>query len=202
MGCRFNHALVQLYRSGTDHITEHADKTLDIVQGTPIVSVSLGCSRLFTLRSKSKMKAGTGPERVCKLALPSNSAMVLGWDTNQQYTHQISQDRRADGQRRQDETICEGQRISITMRVVGTFKRVADGRMFGQGARFKTEEALDTAINAGDVDAGLILDCKEDATRMMSAFHQENKDPNFDWMLHYSEGFDVVNFATLNSDGA
>ena len=32
-----NHALVQLYRNGTDYISEHADKTIDIVHDTPII---------------------------------------------------------------------------------------------------------------------------------------------------------------------
>eukprot|EP00656_Telonema_subtile_P051171 TRINITY_DN6823_c0_g1_i6.p1 TRINITY_DN6823_c0_g1~~TRINITY_DN6823_c0_g1_i6.p1 ORF type:complete len:161 (+),score=31.93 TRINITY_DN6823_c0_g1_i6:433-915(+) len=146
------------------------------------------------------MKAGTGPERVCKLALPHNSAMVLGWDTNQQYTHQITQDRRADGQRRQDETTCDGQRISITMRVVGSFRRLSDGRIFGQGARFKSEAELDDAVASGEVEAGVISECKQDATRMISAFHKENKEHNFEWAAAYGEGFDVINFSTLNQE--
>ena len=40
----FNHALIQWYRSGLDHISEHSDKTLDIEHGTPVVSVSLGAT--------------------------------------------------------------------------------------------------------------------------------------------------------------
>ena len=60
----FNHALIQFYRSGEDYIGEHADKTLDIEFGTPIVSVSLGASRQFSLKTKAKLKAGTGPQSV------------------------------------------------------------------------------------------------------------------------------------------
>ncbi|KAK5256435.1 hypothetical protein LTR16_003275, partial [Cryomyces antarcticus] len=35
-----NHVLIQLYRSGNDYISEHSDKTLDIVRGSSIVNVS------------------------------------------------------------------------------------------------------------------------------------------------------------------
>ncbi|KAG9877785.1 hypothetical protein KCV05_g21635, partial [Aureobasidium melanogenum] len=41
VGHKLNHALIQLYRSGQDHISEHSDKTLDIVHGSKIVNVSL-----------------------------------------------------------------------------------------------------------------------------------------------------------------
>lgn len=36
IGTDFNHCLVQYYRTGHDHISEHSDKTLDIVPETPI----------------------------------------------------------------------------------------------------------------------------------------------------------------------
>ncbi|KAF4550427.1 Hypothetical protein D9617_17g046950 [Elsinoe fawcettii] len=52
VGHRLNHALIQLYRSGQDHITEHSDKTLDIVAGSQIVNVSFGAQRTMRLRSK------------------------------------------------------------------------------------------------------------------------------------------------------
>ncbi|KAK6359080.1 hypothetical protein TWF696_000248 [Orbilia brochopaga] len=49
-----NHVLIQLYRAGTDFISEHSDKTLDIVKGSSIVNVSLGAQRVMTLRTKKK----------------------------------------------------------------------------------------------------------------------------------------------------
>lgn len=39
---RVNHVLVQHYRHGGDYISEHSDKTIDIVPGTKIVNVSFG----------------------------------------------------------------------------------------------------------------------------------------------------------------
>ncbi|TFK71005.1 hypothetical protein BDN72DRAFT_958386 [Pluteus cervinus] len=47
-----NHVLIQLYRSGKDAISEHSDKTIDVVRGSSIVNVSLGAQRVMTLRAK------------------------------------------------------------------------------------------------------------------------------------------------------
>jgi alkylated DNA repair dioxygenase AlkB len=41
----FNHVLIQYYRTGNDYISEHSDKTIDVVQGSKIVNVSLGAQR-------------------------------------------------------------------------------------------------------------------------------------------------------------
>jgi len=47
-----NHVLIQHYRSGHDFISEHSDKTIDIVPGTKIVNVSFGAERLMILKPK------------------------------------------------------------------------------------------------------------------------------------------------------
>ena len=47
-----NHVLIQLYRDGTDYISEHSDKTLDIVRGSFIANVSLGAERTMVFRTK------------------------------------------------------------------------------------------------------------------------------------------------------
>ena len=51
-GHPFNHALIQLYRSGDDYINEHADKTLDIMEGSYICNYSCGALRTMILRLK------------------------------------------------------------------------------------------------------------------------------------------------------
>jgi len=132
LGRTYNQALVQLYRSGKDAISEHADKTLDIEHGAPIVGVSLGASRTFTLRSKARLKANTGPQSVQHIALPDSSVYVLGLETNRTFTHQIAADKNPPGNRRPDENAFGGERISITLRCVASYLR-SDGRVFGQG---------------------------------------------------------------------
>ena len=52
VGHPINHALIQLYREGNDFISEHADKTLDVVAGSSIVNFSLGASRTMVLAQK------------------------------------------------------------------------------------------------------------------------------------------------------
>ena len=184
-GFPFNHALIQLYRSGEDSISVHTDKTLDIAHGTPIVNVSYGASRSFLLLSKAKSKCGSGAEVRQHLTLLHNSALSLGLETNRLFTHQIAPDRRAEGQRRSDETAFGGTRVSLTLRVVATFR--CDDGIYGQGARCKTRAQLNRAKGPQED--------KEDeveALRMAEAFRRENVEADFDWKTHYGAGFDII----------
>jgi len=52
LGHPLNHVLIQHYRSGNDYISEHSDKTLDIVPGSFIANVSLGAERTMVFRTK------------------------------------------------------------------------------------------------------------------------------------------------------
>lgn len=61
LGHKVNHVLIQLYRTGTDYISEHSDKTLDIMKGSGIVNVSLGAQRVMTLRTKKKEREKVVP---------------------------------------------------------------------------------------------------------------------------------------------
>ena len=178
LGRTYNQALVQLYRSGKDAISEHADKTLDIEHGAPIVGVSLGASRTFTLRSKARLKANTGPQSIQHIALPDSSVYVLGLETNRTFTHQIAADKNPPHNRRPDENAFGGERISITLRCVASYLR-SDGRVFGQGAPHKSEAALEEAIAAGDAGAGRAPTDRAarlaEEARLRQAFHDENK---------------------------
>jgi alkylated DNA repair dioxygenase AlkB len=188
LGHSFNHALVQWYRSGRDSISEHADKTLDVQPASVIVNLSLGASRVMILKSKER---SDGTRKVVqKIDLPHNSVFVLGLATNAQFTHQIKADRRDSKFKRADETRDAGHRISLTFRVIHTFRRPVDGRLFGGGARFKTLAALDAA-NSPVVD---------DAQDMLNAFSAENRQSEFDWAAAYGAGFDALNFRVLNAE--
>jgi alkylated DNA repair dioxygenase AlkB len=184
----FNHALVQWYRSGRDSISEHADKTLDVQPASVIVNLSLGASRVMILKSKER---SDGTRKVVqKIDLPHNSLFVLGLATNAKFTHQIKADRRDSKFKRADETRDAGHRVSLTFRVIHTFRRPVDGRLFGGGARFKTLAALDAA-NSPVVD---------DAQEMLHAFSAENRQSEFDWAAAYGGGFDALNFRVLNAE--
>jgi alkylated DNA repair dioxygenase AlkB len=58
VGHELNHVLIQYYRSGEDNISEHSDKTLDVVRGSSIVNLSLGAQRIMMLRTKKEDLAG------------------------------------------------------------------------------------------------------------------------------------------------
>ncbi|KAK7746280.1 hypothetical protein SLS53_002239 [Cytospora paraplurivora] len=52
VGHEMNHVLIQCYRGGNDYISEHSDKTLDIVEGSYIANMSLGAERTMIFRTK------------------------------------------------------------------------------------------------------------------------------------------------------
>ncbi|EWC48895.1 hypothetical protein DRE_00200 [Drechslerella stenobrocha 248] len=81
-----NHVLIQLYRGGTDYISEHSDKTLDIVRGSSIVNVSLGAQRVMTLRTKKKEREDgiTGPTAPSPVvAVPDGKENVVAADAKE-----------------------------------------------------------------------------------------------------------------------
>ncbi|UNI15624.1 hypothetical protein JDV02_002140 [Purpureocillium takamizusanense] len=67
LGHPLNHVLIQYYRDGNDYISEHSDKTLDIVRGSYIANVSLGAERTMVLRTKRPHK---DPSRQVSAPLP------------------------------------------------------------------------------------------------------------------------------------
>ncbi len=183
-GQHVNHALIQRYTGGADHISAHADKTLDITRGSAILGLSLGATRTIALRAKTPSPDGT--HEVQRLELPHGSIFALGWQTNQAYQHGIAPDRRQAMERRADELRDDSHRISLTMRSVATFL-TPDGQLYGQGARRK----------ARDADAPAPQPAREQAERMVTAFGLENQRADFDWERYYGEGFDVLDLASL-----
>lgn len=182
IGQQFNHTLIQKYRSGHDNISEHADKTLDIKRGTTIVNLSIGATRVMILRSKSDCPT----KIVQKITLPANSLFVMGWQTNLLFTHSIKTDKRMPRDKRPDEQIYHGQRISLTFRNIATFV-TPTGIIFGQGAT--TKEPTSTKQVSSN---------EEECTLLLKAFGVENHCSCFDWDQYYGQGFDVVNFQTIN----
>lgn len=167
----FNHVLVQYYRTGLDLITEHADKTIDVRDGSCIANLSLGARRNMTLRTKDKRvgaEAGrrkeqqTLAQRVSEtVPLAHNSVFVLGLQTNTKWVHGIRADKTAGGGCRGDTqnkagdrqgteilpaVSEEGGRISLTFRSIGTFVTTDNKWILGSGAK-----AGAGASSSGDV---------------------------------------------------
>ncbi len=185
----FNHALIQLYRDGNDNISEHSDKTLDIVRGSNIVNVSLGAQRAMTLRAKKSKGAGNGtdtesgiPRQVQRTPMPHNSVFVLGPRTNLEWLRGVRADKRMSQLKSYEEKSFGGERISITFRQIGTFMHLDLKTLWGSGAKQKSKDT-----------AGEIVDDEVEMVNMVKAFSKENHQPDFEWEQHYGQGFDVIN---------
>ena len=196
LGHPLNHALIQLYRNGEDRITEHSDKTLDILRGSFICNVSLGAQRTMVLRSKASAgDKSTGEERLNpgrhtqRVPLPDKSLFVLGEKTNMRWLHGIRPDRRPSLDKSVEERAYGGVRISLTFRHIGTFTDPVAGTIWGQGACSKSRE------KAGNVIHGNV----RQTSWLVRAFGEENHATDLDWDAVYGEGFDVVNFVTAST---
>ncbi|KAG9695215.1 hypothetical protein KCU95_g5051, partial [Aureobasidium melanogenum] len=213
VGHKLNHALIQLYRSGQDHISEHADKTLDIVHGSKIVNVSLGAQRTMRLRTKrpttlqdpgsshdkqrsrdttptpdAQLNAADGRSRVTqRIPMPHNSMFVMGLETNGSWLHGIMPDKRPAAEHIPAESAYGNMRISITFRLIGTFLSADSKLIWGQGAVAKQKSEARPTISGNP----------EESQRLINAFGVENQVTAPDWNSIYGTGFDVLH---LNSE--
>jgi nicotinamidase-related amidase/alkylated DNA repair dioxygenase AlkB len=184
VGHPLNHVLIQLYRSGTDYISEHSDKSLDIARGSSIVNVSLGAQRTMRLRTKKSDKADDSQRETQRIAMPHNSMFVLGLESNSKWLHGIMADKRIASERSNAENAYEGMRISLTFRHIATYLDAKCRTIWGQGATTKDQR------DAADV----INDDEEENERLVRAFSRENHALDFDWNHWYGDGFDVLHF--------
>lgn len=190
LGHPLNHVLIQFYRDGKDYISEHSDKTLDILRGSYIANVSLGAQRTMVLRTKragrdassDEQSSSSAGRRVQRARLPHNSLCRMGLKTNMKWLHSIRQDKRADREKSPEELAYEGSRISLTFRQIGTFLDKDETKIWGQGATAKTLDDARAVINGQT----------EESIRMLRAFGTENHNSKFDWDAYYGEGFDVL----------
>jgi len=175
---KFNHCLIQLYRNGNDYISEHSDKTLDIKKDSIIVNYSVGALRRMILKNKlSKEKISYD--------LPHNSLFILSLNDNKHFTHTIKQDKRTDDLKSEEELAYNNERISLTFRNIDTFE-LPDGRIFGQGSRYKTIEELPRVEKYNEL---LKYSIAYENRKLLESFSNENKDHDFNWEKNYNPGF-------------
>lgn len=195
LGHPLNHVLIQFYRDGSDYISEHSDKTMDVVKGSFIANVSLGAERTMVFRTKRLAKDPSRAEsssplddakrQIHRAQLPHNSLCRMGLRTNMKWLHSIRQDKRAEREKSPAELAFGGGRISLTFRRIGTFLDRDEAAIWGQGAVGKTRDAARPVVN------GL----SSEAVEMVKAFGAENNSSDFDWDTHYGRGFDVLHFS-------
>ncbi|OJJ36445.1 hypothetical protein ASPWEDRAFT_25917 [Aspergillus wentii DTO 134E9] len=189
LGHPLNHVLIQLYRDGQDRISEHSDKTLDIVRGSFICNVSLGAQRVMVLRTKTHGSDESDSRNTQRVPMPHESLFVLGEKTNMRWLHGIRPDKRAENEKSTEERAYGGERISLTFRHIGTFLNSPGDTIWGQGAISKTQDGANAVIHGDPAET----------ERLIRAFGKENHANEFDWDATYGGGFDVVNFVTAST---
>ena len=100
-----NGLLVNWYDGAQGHyIGKHRDSVKGLLEGEPIVTLSLGESRCFRLRPYTRGGRGRAGGRV-DIEVGHGVFVVIPWATNQRFTHEVPR-RAAD----------RGRRISVTLR--------------------------------------------------------------------------------------
>jgi len=217
-----NHVLIQLYRTGADYISEHSDKTVDVVRSSRIANLSLGAQRTMTLRTKKDALAlaaagdhdqadgddggsastsasgasggGGGVRRTTqRIPLPHNSLFVMGLETNARWMHSVHTDKRPEETKDPAE---RGQRISLTFRHIGTFL-TAPSPSTPAGQEQQQQFIFGNgATGKTRAEARPVVHGGEEAERLLAAFGAENHQSEFDWKEAYGKGFDVLHFTT------
>lgn len=190
VGHELNHALIQLYRAGTDFISEHSDKTLDIRPDSFIVNASFGAERVMRLRTKRPQNTPSTerstqdpqPRTTHRVRLPHNSALLMSLETNAQYLHSINADKRPASELTLTEKAYDGQRISLTFRHIGTYLDAKSEYIWGQGATGKEREDARKVIN-GDA---------REVEKLVRGFGAENAAAEVAWVEWYGGGSDVL----------
>src|SRR5262249_27875765 len=92
-GVPFNTVGLNFYRDGRDSVAPHGDHLDEIVEGFPIVLLSLGATRRMTIRATAP------PRRVLHVDLAAGSLLAMSYATQQHYTHGIPKPRESVGPR-------------------------------------------------------------------------------------------------------
>jgi len=99
----FNQVLINWYNNGADYIGPHSDDERQLVAGSPILSLSLGATRIFRIQPKP----ATGQRR--DIALTDRSYLVMKSPMQSLYKHSIV---KVGG----DRGLQIGRRINVTFR--------------------------------------------------------------------------------------
>ena len=90
---RFNGCLLNLYRHGNDRMGWHADDEPEIDQCAPIASLSLGATRDFQLRHRTR------PQHRISLPLADGDLLVMDPGCQNHWMHSVPQRRKIQTQR-------------------------------------------------------------------------------------------------------
>ena len=97
----FNSVLANFYRNGQDSMSWHADDEAELGTNPLIASLSLGASRIFSLRTIKK------PRQSIKISLEHGSLLVMSGKTQHDWQHAILKTKK-----------CLEPRINLTFRLI------------------------------------------------------------------------------------
>ncbi len=100
----FNQVMINWYQNGLHYIGPHSDDIRQLVHDSPILSVSLGCERMFRIRDKASKTI------IMDIPMPDRSFLVMGGTMQRYFTHEVPKVTGAKGERMD-------RRINITFRV-------------------------------------------------------------------------------------
>lgn len=106
-GHRFNSVLINLYRNENDSIGWHSDAEPELGVQPVIASLSLGETRIFKFRHKTRKD-----ERTVSIALNDGSLLLMAGTTQRYWQHAIAKEHRP-----------QGMRINLTFRQIRTETR-------------------------------------------------------------------------------
>lgn len=101
---KFNQVLVNWYANGNHYIGPHTDSEKQLVDFSPVLSLSLGQERIFRIRDISTNK------RIMDIQMPSDTYVMMCGKMQKKYLHEVPKVSGKKG----DEM---GKRINITFRV-------------------------------------------------------------------------------------
>jgi hypothetical protein len=108
-----NHCIGTAYTKPNDNIGAHSDKEQDLEPGRKIIIVSLGANRPLVLKNKVS-------EEVVTLYPRHGDAVILGWKTNQEWTHQVDVEPKPVGMGDQEWAEVIKPRYSLCFRTIST----------------------------------------------------------------------------------
>ncbi|MFM1895105.1 MAG: hypothetical protein RLZZ385_179 [Pseudomonadota bacterium] len=93
-GQDFNSVLANYYRTGQDSVSWHSDNEPEMGPMAVVASLSLGATRTFELRHKTRRELGKK-----SLPLQHGSLLIMGEGTQNNWLHQVPKEKHVDGSR-------------------------------------------------------------------------------------------------------
>lgn len=95
----FNMIYMNWYENGNHYIGKHKDDIKNHVPNSPIISISIGCERLFRIRNKNN-------EIIKEIMMKNNSFIIMCGNMQKEFYHEVPKDKSTD------------MRINITIRAI------------------------------------------------------------------------------------